>query len=150
MNIRPANDADIEALIRIGHAFFQFNPYRLYCALDEPSLTATLVMLMKLHVLLVAEVEGEVVGAAAAMIAPLYWNQSEFQGVELFWWLDPEHRGGGNGKRLRQALEDAVREKGVRFWNMIALEDSMPEKVDAMYRQAGFQPVERVYMKVIA
>lgn len=150
MNIREATEADIEALLRIGRAFYAFNPYRHHCTLDEESLVSTLRLLMDQHVLLVAEADTKVVGATGAMIAPLYWNHSELQGLEFFWWLDPEHRGNGNGKRLRQALEDHVRAKGVRFWNMIALEESMPETVDAMYRQAGFTPVERVYLKVIA
>lgn len=148
MIIRPATETDIPALIEIGHKFFAFNPYRHFMELDEDCLAGTLRGMMNDHVLLVAEVGG-VVGTAGAMVAPLYWNHAHLHGLELFWWLDPEHRGGGNGKFLRKTLEDAVRARGVRFWNMVALEDSMPDQVGEMYRKAGFQPVEHVYMKVL-
>lgn len=149
MKIRLAADEDIPALFWIAQQFFQHNAYREHSWIDAGSLEKTLRLLMQEHVLLVAEVAGRVVGAAGAMIAPLYWNHAQLQGLEFVLWLDPEHRGGGNGKLLRQRLEDEGKAKGVRFWNMIALEASMPEQVGAMYRQAGFKLVEHVYLKVL-
>lgn len=149
MIFRPAVEADIPALFGIAQKFFEFNVYREHSWINAPSLDATLRTLMADHVLLAAEAQGRVVGAAGAMIAPLYWNHAQLQGLEFFLWLDPEHRGGGSGKALRQRLEDEGKARGVRFWNMIALEASMPEQVGAMYQQAGFNLVEHVYLKVL-
>lgn len=149
MKIRFATSADYDELIRIGHAFFEFNPYRQYSELDNDSLKLTFDNLRTQHVLLIAEEEDKVVGAAAAFIAPVYWNVKDKQGVEAFWWIDPPYRKDGNGKRLRQALERVAKLRGVKFWNMIALTTSEPEKLDKMYKKAGFQHIENVYTKAL-
>lgn len=149
MKIRLATQADDQALIVIGHKFFEHNPYRVASTLDEASLLATFEDLRARHVLLVVEIDDKVVGTAAAFISPLYWNKNDLQGLEAFWWVDEEYRSTGAGKALRVALQNVARVRGVKFWNMVALEDSMPEKVGAMYEKAGLKPVERVYMKVI-
>lgn len=149
MKIRLASQADNDALVAIGHKFFQHNPYRHDSSLDEASLVATLDDLRLNHVLLVAEVDGRVVGTAGAFVTPLFWNHNEKQGLEAFWWVDEEHRGDGAGKKLRLQLQTQAKLRGAKFWNMVALEDSMPDQVGQMYMKAGFRPVERVYMKVI-
>lgn len=149
MRVRFATGADYDALFRIARDFFEFNPYKGMSELDESSLANTFDNLRESHVLLVAEHEGEVVGAAAAFLAPVFWNAQDKQGVEAFWWIDPPYRAGGNGKKLRQALEKVAKSRGVRFWNMISLETSEPEKLDKMYAKAGFKRIENVYMKVL-
>lgn len=149
MIIRNSIQADYPALIEIGHKFFEFNAYRQYSHIDELSLLRTFHQLASNHVLLVAEVGGKLIGTAGAFIAPLYWNHDHLQGLEAFWWIDPEHRGGGAGSLLRQHLQSAAEAKGVRFWNMIALKESMHDEVCVQYEKAGMTHVETVYMKVL-
>jgi L-amino acid N-acyltransferase YncA len=147
--LRFAKESDLDALLRIGNDFYQHNVYKEHVDLDPDSLAATISMLRAEHVLLVAEIDGKVVGAAGAIVAPLYWNHAKKQGIEIFWWLDPEHRGGGKGKLLRQMLQDVAKMRGADFWNMIALESLEPEKVGAMYTKDGLQLVEHIYMKAL-
>jgi L-amino acid N-acyltransferase YncA len=149
LNIRPALATDIPALVEIGHKFFALNPFRHKTSIDEDSLAASLAGFIKDHVVLMAEIDGKVIGTAGAVIVPLYWNDNYFQGLETFWWLDPEHRGNGNGKALRAALEASAKEEGADFWVMMALEDSEPEKVGEMYKKAGLVPIEHSYMKAL-
>jgi GNAT superfamily N-acetyltransferase len=149
MKIRLSSIADNDALLAISHKFFHHNPYRHDSSIDEPSLLKTLEDLRTNHVLLVAEVDGKVVGTAGAYVTPVFWNHNEMQGLEVFWWIDEEHRGDGAGKKLRRQLQVQAKLRGAKFWNMVALEDSMPEAVGAMYESAGFKPIERVYMKVL-
>lgn len=148
MTIRFATQADYPALIEIGHKFFELNPYKEHSSLDDSSLTVTLESLRTQHILIVLELDGKVVGAAGAFLAPVFWNHKDKQGVEAFWWVDPEYRK-GNGKQLRQALERVAKARGVRFWNMISLETSEPERLHKMYEKAGFKHIENVYLKVI-
>lgn len=148
MIIRFAKEADFDALVRIGHDFFEYNPYKEHSAIDDSYLRHTLSVLMTQHILLVGEVDGKVVGAGGAFVAPVFWNPNDKQGVEAFWWVDPEHRK-GNGKKLRQALERVAKGRGVRFWSMISLELSEPEKMHKMYEKAGFKHIENVYLKVL-
>lgn len=150
MRIRKADpDTDFDALIDIGHKFFEFNPYRRYTSIDEASLIRTFTQLVVDGVLLVVEYEGKIIGTAGAFIAPLYWNNRFLQGLEAFWWIDPKYRGGGAGSELRKALEAAAEAKGVKFWNMIALKESMYDIVCSQYEAHDMVPVETVYMKVL-
>lgn len=149
MNILDATVDDVPALVNIGHRFFEHNPYRKHSRLCEESLTKTLSHMIDNHVLLSFWLDAQVVGCAGAMIAPVYWNHDEWQGLELFWWLDEHARGNGNGKALRQALERAAKDRGVKFWHMACLEESEPERVSAMYLRAGMTQIERVFMKVL-
>lgn len=151
MHIRFATVNDYDALVRIGHDFFEFNPYAKHGAdINDDDLRLTFDTLRGgRNILLVAEVDGEVVGAAGAFCAPTFWNNRELQGVEAFWWVDPEHRGGGNGKKIRQALERVAKSRGVKYWSMISLELSEPEKMHKMYAKAGFEHIENVYLKVL-
>ena len=150
MKIRKAKESDFAELLRIGHDFFKLNPYNEYSELDEDSLTDTFRNLIDKHILLVMDNdEGKTVGCAAAFMAPVFWNKTDVQGIEIFWWVDPEYRKDGNGKKLRQALEKVAKARGVRFWNMVSMETSEPEKMDKMYAKAGFKRLENIYMKVL-
>lgn len=149
MLIRESQQGDYEALIAIAHKFFKVNAYRKHSSIDEMSLLKTFHQLASDHVLLVVEAEGKIVGTAGAYIGPVYWNHKDIQGLEVFWWVEPEYRKGGVGKELRAQLQAAAALKGVKFWNMIALRESMHEEVCAQYERAGMQHVETVYMKVL-
>lgn len=149
MLIRNSTQGDYEALIAIGHKFFEFNPYRNHSSLDEMSLLRTFHQLASHHVLLVAEYEGRIIGTAGAFIAPVYWNNDDLQGLEAFWWIDEEYRSAGVGKLLRQALQNEAQRKGAKFWNMIALTESHHDMVCKSYEKAGMTHVETVYMKVL-
>lgn len=149
MYIRKATQADYPILITIGHKFFEFNAYRLHSELDELSLLRTLHQLNSDHVLLVAEHNEQVIGTAGAFIAPVYWNNNDLQGLEAFWWVDEDYRSAGVGKTLRQVLQTVAKAKGAKFWNMIALRESMHDEVCQQYERAGMTHVETVYMKVL-
>lgn len=149
MEIREAVPEDFGDLLKIGYKFFEFNAYRRYTSIDDDSLVETFFQLYEDHVLLVVEHEAKVIGCAAAFIAPLYWNHNYKQGVEAFWWIDPEHRNSGIGTKLRKELQAAAVLKGADFWNMIALKESMHAEVCASYEKAGMTHVETVYMKVL-
>lgn len=149
MIIRDTTPADYTALVAVGHKFFEFNAYRQHSTLDEMSLLRTFHQLASDHVLLVAEVDGKIVGTAGAFIAPVYWNHADLQGLEAFWWIEEEYRESGYGKILRYKLQRRAREKGAKFWNMIALKESMHDRVCASYERAGMTHVETVYMKVL-
>jgi L-amino acid N-acyltransferase YncA len=147
--IRKATPADYPVLLKIGHNFFEFNIYRKFTVIDEVSLLRTFHQLSSEHLLLVITVDEKVVGTAGAFIAPLYWNHNYLQGLEAFWWIEPEYRNTNLGNQLRLCLQADAEIKGVRFWNMIALKESMHDKVCQHYERAGMTHIETVYMKVL-
>lgn len=150
MVIEDAVEDDFLALLDIGRKFFELNPYRHCTTLDGPSLMETFFQLQDDHILLVVRADdGSIIGTAGAFIGPVFWNQNYLQGLEVFWWIDPQHRQNGLGKELREFLQYKAKTKGVHCWNMVALTESMPDVVDKIYRKDGFTPVETIYMKVL-
>lgn len=146
--IRRAERPDYPSLVSMCRAFFAESGCATFAEFDEASLRATLDNLMAGDaVCLVAEVAGQVVGTAAAMAYPFYFNTSHKTGQELFWWLNHEHRGSAVGPRLFRALEEWARGAGCQTFSMVALDALKPEQVGALYRRAGYRPTEHSYIK---
>lgn len=64
---------------------------------------------------------------------------------EFFWYVCDGHRGGGMS--LYRAFEKWARAKGCVEMRMAALSDSMPGKMELVYRRLGFELAERQYVK---
>ncbi len=141
--IRAATEADYPALEAHCAEFWKSAPF------DEAYRAGSAVMYFDIAreagLLLVAERDGVIVGFAAGAISPLMGDSGVLQGAELAWWVAPDHRGGTLGIRLLQALEDAGRAAGCRYWNMIFMETSMPEAVRSIYERLGYTLKETVY-----
>lgn len=146
MNIRPAEEKDIPAIIRMGRKFWDQTAYReiIYCP-DSIASSAREMMAAKL--LLVVETEGWVFGAVGAIAMPCYANKSVLVGSELYWWIEPEYRDSGAGKLLLTGIEQAARLAGVTLFGMIALEAVEPEKAASIYTRCGYIPGERTFLK---
>lgn len=146
--IRAAAESDIPALIEMGRRFFQASGYGDLAAFDRESFTATVQHLMAGGgVCLVAETDGQVVGMAGALAYPFYFNADHKTGQELFWWLNPEHRGGLLGARLFAGLESWAQDQGCASFTMVALDAVRPEQVGGMYKRRGYRASEHTYIK---
>lgn len=86
------------------------------------------------------------VGLAGAVVAPdLFGGHLEAQ--ELFWYVSKEHRGAGSGLALLEDLEDWARSRGARRVSMVALDAVAVDQVCALYRSAGYFPMQRAWSK---
>lgn len=148
MNIRPATPDDIPRIIAMGRKFWAQTAHRdiVYC---PDSIAESAVEMMAAGLLIVAELDGYVIGAIGALAAPLYANRAVLVASELYWYVEDEHRDSGAGKLLLQAMEDAARAAGVHTFGMMALEAVEPEKAAAIYKRLGYQPTERTFSKVL-
>lgn len=141
MTIRKATLADIPRIVDMGRRFFEAMANPLIGDYSEEAAAATAKMLIESDdgILLVGPH-----GMAGALVYPFYMTgQSTAQ--ELFWWVDPDHR--GMGQMLLTALESAARAKGAETMTMIALENLNPDAVGAIYRRAGYRPSEHSYIR---
>ncbi len=98
-------------------------------------------------VLLVGEGPMGAVGMAAAVTYPVWFDSDHLTAQELFWWVEPLHRGGHMGAALRNGLEDWARGKGCLTMEMGALEASRPEALAHLYERKGYGPKERIFVK---
>lgn len=149
MTIREAIERDIPALLEMGRRFFAVSGYEPLTCYDSRSMEKTLRSLLSdgNGILLVAETGGGIAGMAGGMIYPFYFADSHMTGQELFWWVDPEYRGGGPGPKLLEHMERTAREKGAQSFVMGALAARRPDRTGALYRRRGYVPMEHLYIR---
>lgn len=143
----PAVAEDIPAMTQMGARFFDTSGLDKWFAYNPNSFAKTLVMLLENPQAVVFYAEH---GMAAAMAYPCWFNRKHLTAQELFWWVEPEARGGSLGEELRQGLEDWAREKGCLTMEMGALDTSRPEVLARYYAQQGYGPKERIFCKRLA
>lgn len=96
--------------------------------------------------LLSAIVNGEIVGIAGAISYRYYFSSTAKATQELYWWVDPMHRG-IVGKRMLNVLEAWAKSNGSTHMMMIALEDEHHDTMRKLYKRIGYVPVEHTFMK---
>lgn len=145
--IRKAAPADYGDILDLCEEFWTHTMF------DEPfdrSHTMKMVNLANEHELLaVAISEGEIVGFAAGIKAPLLGSPEAMVGTELAWWVSPLCRGGTIGFKLLHFMEDLAKNAGIKYWSMVSMESSMPEQVNAMYERSGYIKSETTFTKVM-
>jgi GNAT superfamily N-acetyltransferase len=148
--VRPADYADIPALVELGRAFFIASDMESLAAFCPESFAISLHNMIGAEdaILLAAEVGGNVVGFAGAMVFPSYWNSLVRIGQETFFWINPSHRGKLGGVLL-EVLQQEAKYKGARSFLMVALEALRPSSVGKLYTRNGYRPLEHSYWKAL-
>jgi len=139
--IRKAVHGDIPRIVDMGRRFFEEMNAPILGDYNDAAAESTARMLIEsaAGILLIGPH-----GMAGALVSPIYMT-AQSAAVEMFWWVDPEHRGAG--KSLLAALEAAAKDKGAQTMHMIALEALNPEIVGAIYQRAGYRPLEHIYVR---
>jgi GNAT superfamily N-acetyltransferase len=151
IQVRAADPADMPALLRMGRAFFSAAPWSSLVEFEFGSLESMIRHLLAAKdtsVLLVAEVDGESVGMAAAVVFPFYFNLRTSCAQEIFWWADPEHRR-GVGRALLDGLEAHAKAKGANVFMASALSGLRDEALAKLYQMRGYRPLESAFIKRI-
>lgn len=146
--IRHATEADIEAVIDMGSRFYATTSYAAWAPFCRESSEATVRAVMDRGVLLIAERDGHPAGMVGLYVAPFMFNRDLLAAHEVFWWVQPEERGGLTAWRLLKALEDACREAGCSAIQMVSLPSS-PAQAEALYARAGYAHTEKSFTKIL-
>lgn len=145
--IRPGNKKDMPSIIRMSEDFWQHTIY------DEPfcdeSVKNMAEMCIDQRLMAVLEIRDRIVGFACGIKGGLLANSNVTTGTEIAWWVDEKHRGGKNGVSLLVALEGMARHQGIKYWNMIFMQSSMPSVVEGIYIKMGYNRSEVSYTKVL-
>jgi L-amino acid N-acyltransferase YncA len=150
--IRHAEPDDLNSLLEMGREFFDHSPNSSFTTFDEPSLTATLIGLMSgvsLGCVLVASVEGKVVGMAGCVVFPFYANYSTLIGQEIFLWVDPAHRG-AVGDALLDELEAEALRKGAKVFINANIAGKRDKAFARYYRRRGCVPAEQTHIRILS
>ena len=144
--IRVATVKDIPAILDLAGVFWEHTVY------EEPFDRAQCYHMVNLclsqGLLAVIDDQG-IQGFVAGVKAPLIASSEASTGTELAYWVNPNVRGSGEGKKLLYFIEDLAREQGIKYWNMVSMESSNPELANALYERMGYKKVETTYQKVL-
>lgn len=141
MSARQATTADLDECLRMGRAFAR----EAGLEGNDESIATTLLKLVEDGGLFVYG--DPIVGMAAAIVYPNYFNLDTRAAQELFWWVDPSARRAGVGVELLLALERWATERGAKTLTMVALDKLDAERVAGMYMNAGYRPLERSFVR---
>lgn len=148
MNIRPAIESDVNAIVEMSAKFYATTTYRGFANMDEETVADLVRTLIENGVMLVAEDQGQVIGMAGLFIGPFLFNKHKKGAYEVVWWVSPDTRGSGAGKGLLGEIDAACREKGCDIIQMVTLSTSPPQ-AGAIYEAMGFAHSETSYTKVL-
>lgn len=145
--IRKAELKDFDDILDLSEDFWGHTQFQ---ESFERAHTINMVNMAYEHGLLaVLEIEKRVVGFAAGVKSPSMGSSKAIVGTELAWWVSPANRGGGAGVKLLRFMEGLAKKEGVKYWNMISMQTSMPDKINSMYEKMGYKLAETTYTKVI-
>ena len=151
ITVREATEADLPVYLQLSADFHSASPMQRVCNFEPEGFKDFVVNAMDNPdiCILAAELNGEIVGITGGIIYPLYFSPSHKVAQELWWWLTPAARGSGVGNKMFKHLQLWSKERGAKTIFMIALEDERAEKMEKVYCRAGFEPMERTFMKGI-
>lgn len=118
-----------------------FDPFRLHEHLERYIADDS-------HCVYVAEVDGEVIGMAGALVWQSYIS-SGLMATELFWWVEPRARGGMAAMRLYRALKAWAQDKGAAALIMVSVATIDDSPADAIYERLGMRLAERVWIQEV-
>lgn len=93
------------------------------------------------------EKDGEITGGIGGICAPDL-HHPRVIAVETFWFVLPEHRGGGI--KLLERFELWAKDKKCDLVALIHLSDSYPDILEKIYLRRGYSLVEKHYLKEVA
>ncbi len=144
--IRVATIEDFDVILDMCERFWQETMFKEKFDRDH---TKNMVALAYDHGLLaVVDLDG-VVGFVAGIYSDLLGSKDAKMGTELAWWINPENRKGRHGIDLMLFIEALAKMKGIKYWNMIAMESSAPDIASRIYRRLGYAKSETSFTKVL-
>lgn len=146
--IRDAEEDDVEAIVAMSEKFYATTYYTEFAPFDADSCSHIILGLITAGTLLVAEVEGKLVGMIGVVVHPFLFNVNVVQASEIVWWLDPDYRKTNTAKMLMQAMENRAKEQYVDLMLMINLDNS-PPAAKVLYTNLGYKNTENAWTKVL-
>jgi GNAT superfamily N-acetyltransferase len=138
----------MDSVLRMGERFYRSSHYIGMADFCRDSACKLVQMVIDTGVLMIAEQDGQDVGMVGLVVAPFMFNNDKLGAYEVFWWVQPEARGGMAAWRLLKSIEQVCAEMGVTLIQMVVLPDS-PERAAKMYERAGYVHSETSFTKIL-
>jgi RimJ/RimL family protein N-acetyltransferase len=142
--IREATPADLPRLATCAQEFYASSKFLKNFNLDRFTSLWSSFIAEGIGVVFVFEKNGELQGAIGGMRSADLYSGDPYT-AELFWFIREGHRGAG--LQLYRAFEKWSRTHKCKEIRMIHLSDSMPERLERVYKHLGFELIECHYGK---
>lgn len=126
----------------MGLRFRRESEYHSLVGENAEKMTELAAQLTRSGWLLVSDRGGRLVGMLGYIVYP-HFLSGELVAGEVFWWVEPEHR--GEGVKLLRAAEDRARTSGAKHLQMIAPND----RVAGLYKRLEYSFVEAAYQRAL-
>lgn len=146
MVFRLATLADVPAIVLMGLRFIQETSYRDQIAQNPAAMAAIVTRLVDTDIGDVCVVEKD--GALVGMLGMFVWQHpisDERIASEMFWWVEPEHRGGRAGMQMLRWAEDWAAAQHAQRVLMIAPTDAVAH----VYERRRYTKVETTYTRAL-
>lgn len=142
--IRVATDADVPRLVAMFQQFVASSQYEKYVGRDPAFCTVQMsrIVASEEAIIYVVEQDSAVIGMLGGVVFQQPFS-GEIIASELFWWLDPDHR--GHGGWLLKRFEKWAAGKGATRVQMMAPIDK--PRVAQTYEGLGYSETERVWQR---
>lgn len=150
--IRPAEPNDLPELIEMGREFFEQSGNGRFTTFEDASFATTVTSFLSSSAttsLLVAESAYQLVGMAACVVFPFYFNLQTRVGQEIFWFVKPDFRT-GVGFALLGELEADARRKGADVFMSAAIAGLRDGAIGRVYERRGYRPAENTYIRKLS
>lgn len=121
-----------------------FNPKNIFCILYEAVLKGNFEFYIAL-------VNGKIVGLLGALYTPSHFDENQFSGNEIVWFVDEPFRGTAVGGKLMERFEEECKLRNVDFITMTAghytIKTGTDKVLDRFYRRKGYEKLEIHYIK---
>jgi GNAT superfamily N-acetyltransferase len=147
MIIRKATPQDIPSIVLLGEKFFNESGFNEFLEYDYKTVIKLAARAVKQpnYAVFLAEDE-EVIGLAAGIVFPFFFNENHITGQDFMWWVEPTTRGQKAGLLLFKAMQKWGNENADSFM-MMSLEEMNPEKVGKFYEKQGYKLIEHIYFR---
>lgn len=145
--VRDGNTEDLPAVVEMAREFWKHTRYDE--AFDADYVEYMTGLALDHGLLAVLEVDGVVEGFIAGLKSPLLACHAVLGGTEIAYWINPAARKGRSGIALIKHIEGMAKAQGVKYWNMIAMESSMPEMVARIYGALGYEKSETSFTRIL-
>lgn len=145
--IRHATSLDAPVIVKLVAEFYPSTHYAKQCEFDHETVLELTLNLIKRGIVVIAEVDGKLVGVLGAMIVPHLFNKEVLGCHEVVWWVLPEYQKSGIGIEMLNRVDQIRVLRNCTYFQMIRLESSSPA-LDGIFMKLGYAPSEYCFTKV--
>jgi len=144
--IRQATIKDLRRIVEMSEKFYPMTPYINLAPFNPEAAGSLAMLLIESGIMMVAEVDGEVVGMVGLVVTPFPFEPGLIGAYEIIWWVEPGKQAKGIGRALLESIDAQAKARGCSYVHMVCMANS-PEQAAGLYFMNGYEHTEMSFTK---